>query len=93
MIFLMHPRSLTVSTPVPHLVHTRFTPDSPFRYLARLLLVHGRSSYKRNSEIVMYSFYKNWVMNVTYLIYAFASGVGMCGVWGVDHVGSGHPLT
>ena len=44
------------------------------RYLARLILVHGRSSYKRNSEVVLYSFYKNWVNNLTYVIYAFASG-------------------
>ena len=29
-----------------------------FRYLARLLLVHGRMTYKKNSEVVIYSFYK-----------------------------------
>jgi len=44
-----------------------------FRFLARLLLVHGRLAYKRNTEVVLYSFYKNWVQNITYLIYAFAS--------------------
>lgn len=31
-----------------------------FSYLARLLLVHGRWSYKRNSEVVLYAFYKNF---------------------------------
>ena len=29
-----------------------------FRYLARLLLIHGRMTYKRNAEVVIYSFYK-----------------------------------
>ena len=36
-------------------------PPPSCRYLSRLLLVHGRSSYKRNTEIIQYSFYKNWV--------------------------------
>lgn len=31
-----------------------------FRFLKRLLLVHGRWSYKRNSEVVLYAFYKNF---------------------------------
>ncbi|KAG1664091.1 hypothetical protein FOA52_013275 [Chlamydomonas sp. UWO 241] len=44
-----------------------------FRYVARLLLVHGRSSYKRNIEVVQYSFYKNWAYNCTLIIYAFFS--------------------
>jgi len=59
----------TSSASCSHFIHT-IRP----RYLTRLLLVHGRSSYKRNTEIVMYSFYKNWVMNATYIIYAFYSG-------------------
>jgi len=31
-----------------------------FRFLKRLLLVHGRWSHKRNSEVVLYAFYKNF---------------------------------
>jgi len=31
-----------------------------FRFLKRLLLVHGRWSFKRNSEVVLYAFYKNF---------------------------------
>ncbi|GMH43083.1 hypothetical protein BSKO_11005 [Bryopsis sp. KO-2023] len=31
-----------------------------FAFLKRLLLVHGRWSYKRNSEVVLYAFYKNF---------------------------------
>ena len=32
-----------------------------FRFLANLLLVHGRWSAKRNREVVLYAFYKNYV--------------------------------
>eukprot|EP01119_Soliformovum_irregulare_P019079 TRINITY_DN5979_c0_g1_i1.p1 TRINITY_DN5979_c0_g1~~TRINITY_DN5979_c0_g1_i1.p1 ORF type:complete len:1154 (-),score=316.94 TRINITY_DN5979_c0_g1_i1:278-3739(-) len=32
---------------------------SKFRYLSRLLLVHGRWGYKRLSKLVLYSFFKN----------------------------------
>ena len=32
-----------------------------FRFLANLLLVHGRWSAKRNREVVLYAFYKNFV--------------------------------
>lgn len=45
-----------------------------FSFLARLLLVHGRWSYKRNSEVVLYAFYKNFaycLANV-YLNFAYA---------------------
>jgi phospholipid-transporting ATPase len=45
-----------------------------FKYLARLLLVHGRSFYRRNTEVVFYSFYKNWVHNLTYIYFAFVTG-------------------
>eukprot|EP01018_Ginkgo_biloba_P029568 Gb_20745 [translate_table: standard] len=40
-----------------------------FRYLARLLFVHGRWSYKRNRDLVLYAFYKNivYVMGNFYL--------------------------
>ncbi|CAD7702859.1 unnamed protein product [Ostreobium quekettii] len=46
-----------------------------FRFLSRLLLVHGRWSYRRNTEVVMYAFYKNfaYVMANVYLNY-FISG-------------------
>lgn len=44
-----------------------------FRFVARLLLIHGRSTYQRNSEVVLYSFYKNWLNNLTYVYYAFVS--------------------
>lgn len=32
-----------------------------FRFLPRLLLIHGRWAMKRNLEVVMYMFYKNLV--------------------------------
>eukprot|EP00770_Monocercomonoides_exilis_P004873 MONOS_4849.1-p1 / transcript=MONOS_4849.1 / gene=MONOS_4849 / organism=Monocercomonoides_exilis_PA203 / gene_product=P-type ATPase / transcript_product=P-type ATPase / location=Mono_scaffold00135:41891-45700(-) / protein_length=1269 / sequence_SO=supercontig / SO=protein_coding / is_pseudo=false len=36
-----------------------------FRFLQRLLLVHGRMSYKRLSMVVLYSFYKNFAFTLT----------------------------
>ena len=30
-----------------------------FRFLRRLLFVHGRESYRKNSNLILYSFYKN----------------------------------
>ena len=36
-----------------------------FRYLQRLLLVHGRWSYKRVSKVILYSFYKNILLYLT----------------------------
>lgn len=30
-----------------------------FRYLKRLMFVHGREAYRRNSLLVLYMFYKN----------------------------------
>lgn len=44
------------------------------RYVARLVLLHGRAAYKRNTEVVLYSFYKNWVYNLTYVYFAFVNG-------------------
>ncbi len=45
-----------------------------FRYVARLVLIHGRAFYRRNSEVVLYSFYKNWAFNLTYVYFAFVTG-------------------
>ena len=48
-----------------------------FRFLTRLLLVHGRWSYKRNAEIVQYAFYKNLVYSLPNVYFGFASGEGL----------------
>lgn len=45
-----------------------------FRYLSRLLLLHGRATYLRNCEVVLYSFYKNWIYNMVLLFYGFYMG-------------------
>eukprot|EP00741_Cyanophora_paradoxa_P006811 tig00001042_g6587.t1 len=37
-----------------------------FRFLKRLLLVHGRWSYKRITKLILYSFYKNVCLAFTY---------------------------
>lgn len=47
---------------------------SQFRYLDRLLLVHGRLGYKRVSWMVCYYFYKNIILVFTELYFAFYNG-------------------
>ena len=44
-----------------------------FRFLARLLLVHGRWSAKRNREVVLYAFYKNFVYTMANVWFGFLS--------------------
>ncbi|KAF9583341.1 hypothetical protein BGW38_009712 [Lunasporangiospora selenospora] len=47
---------------------------SQFRYLKKLLLVHGAWSYQRLSKLILFSFYKNICLYVTQFWYAFYSG-------------------
>ncbi|KAG8782134.1 hypothetical protein FRC12_021196 [Ceratobasidium sp. 428] len=44
---------------------------SQFRYLRKLLLVHGSWSYQRLSKLILYSFYKNIVLYMTQFWYSF----------------------
>jgi P-type E1-E2 ATPase len=45
-----------------------------FKYLWRLILHHGRLNYLRNSEMILYFFYKNLVMTMPHFLYAFSDG-------------------
>ena len=47
---------------------------SQFRYLKKLLLVHGSWSYQRLSQLIQYSFYKNITLYVTQLWFQFFCG-------------------
>ncbi|KAF7889059.1 hypothetical protein EAF00_009359 [Botryotinia globosa] len=42
-----------------------------FRYLRKLLLVHGAWSYQRVSKVILYSFYKNITLYMTQFWYSF----------------------
>ena len=44
-----------------------------FRFLKRLLLIHGRCNFYRNVELVNYSFYKNMVFSFCQIIFQFYS--------------------
>jgi magnesium-transporting ATPase (P-type) len=44
-----------------------------FRFLKRLLLVHGRCSFFRNVDLVSYSFYKNIVFSFNQILFQFFS--------------------
>lgn len=44
---------------------------SQFRYLRKLLLVHGSWSYARLSKMILYSFYKNITLYMTLFWYSF----------------------
>jgi len=46
-----------------------------FRFLKRLLLVHGRWSYRRICKVLLYSFFKNVVITVTLFYFTFFTGV------------------
>ena len=50
-----------------------------FRFLLRLLLVHGRQSYLRCREVVLYAFYKNAAYVSCFVFFAFYSGAN--GFW------------
>lgn len=45
-----------------------------FRFLSRLLLVHGRHSYHRLAKVILYSFYKNIVLYLTQYWYNLYNG-------------------
>lgn len=45
-----------------------------FRYLRKLLLVHGSWSYHRLSKAILYSFYKNIALYMTQFWYVFQNG-------------------
>ncbi len=49
-----------------------------FRFLVRLMLVHGRQSFLRCREVVLYAFYKNAAYVSCYVIYSTYSGVCAC---------------
>jgi len=44
---------------------------SKFKYLKRLLLVHGRINFVRNVELINYSFYKNMCFSLCQILYDF----------------------
>ena len=45
-----------------------------FKYLERLLLVHGRWNYRRICSVILYSFYKTITFVFTLFIYGFFNG-------------------
>lgn len=47
---------------------------SQFRFLERILIVHGRNGYKRVSTMICYYFYKNVVLVFTELHFAYYNG-------------------
>lgn len=45
-----------------------------FKFLWRLLLVHGRLNYINKSEMILYCMYKNAVLTLPQVLFAFANG-------------------
>jgi magnesium-transporting ATPase (P-type) len=45
-----------------------------FRFLVRLLLVHGQVTQYRNANLIKYSFYKNIAISVMFMYFQFDSG-------------------
>lgn len=44
-------------------------------FITRLLLVHGRTDYRRVSKVVLFSFYKNIVLTITIFLFTLHSGL------------------
>ena len=44
-----------------------------FKFLKPLLYVHGREAYRRNSFLMNYTFYKNFVYIIPVYLYGFSS--------------------
>lgn len=42
-----------------------------FKMLRRLLLFHGRTNYRRISEMIFYFFYKNFIFTINHFFFAF----------------------
>lgn len=55
-------------------IKTIFFLSLKFRYLKRLLLVHGAWNYSRMCKLILYSFYKNICLYVIELWFAIYSG-------------------
>ena len=45
-----------------------------FRFLGRLLLIHGKQDYYRTAKVVLFSFYKNTVLTFVLFLFTFFSG-------------------
>jgi phospholipid-transporting ATPase len=45
-----------------------------FKHLRTLLLCHGRESYRKNSYVILYIFYKNLLFSVPLFLYGIYSG-------------------
>ncbi len=55
-----------------------------FQFLWRLLMVHGRWSYLRNADLILYFFYKNLVFTLPQLFFGFInlySGASIYDSW------------
>ncbi|EDR22935.1 hypothetical protein, conserved [Entamoeba dispar SAW760] len=57
-----------------HAVRSSDYAISQFRFLVKLLLVHGRYNYRRLSYVILYSFYKNIIMYLTQFSFLFFNG-------------------
>ena len=57
-----------------------------FRFLKKLLFVHGRWSYRRIGKLICYSFYKNITLQLTQFWYVFFNGFsGLVSVCNYHH--------
>ncbi len=61
-----------------------------FRYLARLLFVHGAWNYTRISKVILYSFYKNiclYIIELWFAFYNYWSGQVLFERWTIGELG------
>ena len=44
-----------------------------FKFLKPLLFVHGREAYRKNSVVILYTYYKNLILILTSVSFSFTS--------------------
>ena len=54
---------------------------SEFQLLGQLMLYHGRECYRKNSQLILFNFYKNLILVLPQLWYAFTNGFSPCYIY------------
>ena len=60
-----------------------------FRFLAKLLFVHGACNYTRVAKVILYSFYKNiclYIIELWFAIYSYWSGQVLFERWTIGKI-------
>lgn len=54
---------------------------SQFQILGQLMLYHGRESYRKNSQLIMFNFYKNLLLVLPQFWFGFVNGFSSANIY------------